>query len=296
MRILHISDTHLSGTHPVFQLNWRLFASRVQELQPDLVIHTGDAAISDPDRTEDIAFARAEMERLGLRYLIVPGNHDVGDNPVDADWLPRQPKACTEARRQAWINQFGPDFWVEDVDGIRFVGLNAQLFGTDLPAEEEQWEMLRTALRAGGRTVLVSHKPFYSQVDGSDLPLNALPVEASLEIERLCQEAGVLLHLTGHLHRHKVISRGGLTRVWGASTAFVCSHEKMSRRNGRMEVGMQSVVFGDGAPEVTFVPVLEAITMDIRSWLDPQSNGLRTILETPSPISVAPDAIAAAAQ
>lgn len=289
VRILHITDTHLSGTHPVFQFNWHLFAARVRALQPDLVIHTGDAAISDPDRVEDIAFARAEMDKLGVRYLIVPGNHDVGDNPVTADWLHRQPKHCTEERRQAWITHFGPDFWVEEIDGYRFVGLNAQLFGTGLVAEDAQWDMLREALKAGGQIVLVSHKPLYSQVDGSDLPLNSIPPDASREIEALCTETGVLVHLSGHLHRHKIIERAGFPRVWGASTAFVCSHEKMSRRNGRIEVGMQSVTLGTAAPEIAFVPVLEAINMDIRNWLDPDSAGLGAVLAAASPIAIAPE-------
>lgn len=290
MRIIHISDTHLSGTHPVFQLNWHLFAERIRALQPDLVIHTGDAAISDPDRADDIAFARREMDKLGLRYLIVPGNHDIGDNPVAADWLDHQPKPCTEDRRQGWISRFGPDFWFEEIGGHRFIGLNAQLFGTGLPAEAAQWDMMREALSAGGRIVLVTHKPLYSQVDGSDLPLTSIPPEASREIEALCAEAGVALHLSGHLHRHKIVDRQGIRRVWGASTAFVCSHEKMARRNGRMEVGMQSVTLGAGASEIAFLPVLEAINMDIRTWLDPQSGGMGALLSAASPIAIASEA------
>ncbi|MEO1306484.1 MAG: metallophosphoesterase [Pseudomonadota bacterium] len=290
MRILHISDTHLSGTHPVFYLNWRLFAARIRALQPDLVIHTGDAAISDPDRVDDIAFARAEMDKLGLRYVIVPGNHDIGDNPVPADWLHHEPKYCTDARRDAWISQFGPDFWVEDIAGYRFIGLNAQVFGTGLSAEDAQWDMLRQALKDGGQIVLLSHKPLYSQVDGSDLPLTSIPPEASQEIEALCADADVLLHLSGHLHRHKIIDRAGFHRVWGASTAFVCSHEKMARRNGRIEVGMQSITLGAGQPQIAFVPVLEAINMDIRTWLEPDSGGLGAILSSASPIAVASDA------
>ena len=141
-------------------------------------------------------------------------------------------------------------------------------------AEDAQWDMLREALKDGGQIVLVSHKPLYSQVDGSDLPLNSIPPEASREIEALSQEPGVRVRLSGHLHRHKIIERVGLPRVWGASTAFVCSHEKMSRRNGRIEVRMQPVTLGAAAPETAFVPVLEAINMDIRNWLDPESTGL----------------------
>ena len=288
MRILHITDTHLSGTHPVFQLNWRLFAQRVKELAPDLVIHTGDAAISDPDRPQDIAFARDEMERLGLRYLIVPGNHDVGDNPLKADWLPRQPKICTDERRVAWLESFGPDFWIEEIGGYRFLGLNAQLFGTGLDAETVQWTLLQDTLSTqGAPIVMVSHKPLYSQVDGSDLPLNAIPEDTSREIEAKAADGGVILHISGHLHRHKIVERAGFPRMWGASTAFVCSHDRMSRRNGRIEVGMQSVTLDGSSATLEFVPVLDAINMDIRNWLEPGSGGLKDLLAGPSPITVA---------
>ncbi|MEO1536188.1 MAG: metallophosphoesterase [Pseudomonadota bacterium] len=289
MRILHITDTHLSGTHPVFQLNWRCFAQRVKELAPDLVIHTGDAAISDPDRPQDVTFAREEMERLGLRYLIVPGNHDVGDNPLKADWLPRQPKICTDERRAAWLESFGPDFWLEEIGGYRFLGLNAQLFGTGLDAETAQWALVQDTLSTqGAPIVLVSHKPLYSQIDGSDLPLNAVPEVASREIEAKAADAGVILHISGHLHRHKIVERAGFPRMWGASTAFVCSHDRMSRRNGRIEVGIQSVTLDGTSVTLEFVPVLEAINMDIRNWLEPGSGGLKDLLERPSPILVAP--------
>ncbi len=287
MRILHITDTHLSGTHPVFQLNWRFFAQRVKELAPDLVIHTGDAAISDPDRPQDIAFARDEMERLGLRYLIVPGNHDVGDNPLKADWLPRQPKICTDERRVAWLESFGPDFWIEEIGGYRFLGLNAQLFGTGLDAETVQWTLLQDTLSTqGAPIVMVSHKPLYSQVDGSDLPLNAIPEDTSREIEAKAADGGVILHISGHLHRHKIVERAGFPRMWGASTAFVCSHDRMSRRNGRIEVGMQSVTLDGSSATLEFVPVLDAINMDIRNWLEPGSGGLKDLLAGPSPITV----------
>ena len=237
-----------------------------------------------PDRTDDIAFARAEMDDLGLPYLIVPGNHDVGDNPLQAEWLAKQPKPCTEARRAAWIEQFGPDFWSQTRGDWTFIGLNAQLFGTGMPAETEQWAMLEEAVRKPSRKVLVSHKPLYNQTDGCDLPLNAIPEADSLSLEAMLASSGVELFLSGHLHRHKVIERNFM-RVWGASTAFICSHQHMARRGGIMQVGIQEVTLGE-APAVTFLPALSAINMDIWTWLEPGSGGLGEILERPSRVIV----------
>lgn len=286
MKIAHITDTHLSGSHPIFHLNWTLVRDMVRAAAPDLVIHTGDAAISDPDRVEDLAFARAQMDALGTPYLIVPGNHDIGDNPVQADWIKKQPKPCDDARRAAWRDAFGPDFWVETRGDWRFVGLNAQLFGTGLAAEAEQWAMLEDALSQPGRTVLVAHKPLYSQLDGADLPLTSIPEADTRRIEALLAGADAPLMLSGHLHRHKIVERGGVMRVWGASTAFVCSHQHMARRGGALRIGYQMVTLGE-TPAVAFAPAPDAITMDIASWLEPGGEGLGGILSRPSPLAVA---------
>lgn len=291
MRIIHITDTHLSATHPMFLLNWRRMARAICDRAPDLVIHTGDAALSDPDRTDDIAFARSEMDALGLPYLIVPGNHDVGDNPVHADWLERQPKPCTDARRAAWEKVFGPDFYVRDHGFLTVLGINTQLFGTNLPAEAEQWALIARALASERPVLIAAHKPLYSQDDGADRALWSIPEGDSARLEAMMGNA--VAYLSGHLHRHKVVERGGVPRVWGASTAFVCSHQRFVRRGGQMQVGAVELTIDprtdhQQACTVTaaFFTDLGCLNHDIWTWLEPGSPGLGAIMAEPFPAAL----------
>ena len=86
--VLQVSDTHLSATHAYFTDNWQVFVDEVRALGPDLVINTGDFSFNGPAVVEDLAFSHAEAELLGVPYLAVPGNHDVGepgDNPTCAN-------------------------------------------------------------------------------------------------------------------------------------------------------------------------------------------------------------------
>ena len=71
------------------------------------------------------------MLSLGVRFRAVPGNHDVGDAGH-----PGQP--VTGERLARWRAYFGSDHWVEDVESIRLVGLDAMLFGSSHRDEAAQ--------------------------------------------------------------------------------------------------------------------------------------------------------------
>ena len=109
---------------------------------PDLVVHVGDLCLDATHHPEDLDFAREQLERLPAPWVSIPGNHDIGDNPGTGDPV----HALTPERLQRWRDVIGPDRWVHDVGGWRLVGLNAQLFGSALPDEHEQWDWLEQTL------------------------------------------------------------------------------------------------------------------------------------------------------
>jgi 3',5'-cyclic AMP phosphodiesterase CpdA len=79
MRIIQISDTHLSPGKPHFVDNWAPLAAWIGVERPDLIIHSGDVTVDGADVEEDLRYAAELMQGLGVRYRTVPGNHDVGD-------------------------------------------------------------------------------------------------------------------------------------------------------------------------------------------------------------------------
>ena len=57
MRIVQISDTHLSAVKAHFADNWAPLAEWIAAERPDLVIHTGDVTVDGADVEEDLRYA-----------------------------------------------------------------------------------------------------------------------------------------------------------------------------------------------------------------------------------------------
>ena len=83
MRIIQISDTHLSPGKAHFIDNWAPLARWIAEQRPDLVIHTGDVTVDGADVDADLEYAAGLLRALGVRFRAVTGNHDVGDAGSD---------------------------------------------------------------------------------------------------------------------------------------------------------------------------------------------------------------------
>jgi len=69
----------------------------------------------------------------------------------------------TAERRARFVDHWGPDWWGMDAADFRLIGLNAQLMGSGLALEEEQWDYLAAEAQAArGRPVaLFIHKPLF---------------------------------------------------------------------------------------------------------------------------------------
>src|SRR3954465_14590970 len=126
------------------------------------------AQISDPPLS---AAARALHDGLGLPVRYLPGNHDLGDSQD----CPGHPEATINAaRRNRYLEQFGPDWWSFDVPGWRVLGINAQLLGSDLSETVEQDDAIADAVSGVGdrRLALVLHKPLFDRsMDENELTI-----------------------------------------------------------------------------------------------------------------------------
>jgi 3',5'-cyclic AMP phosphodiesterase CpdA len=217
MRIVQISDTHLSPGKRQFAANWPPLAAWIAEQDPDLVIHTGDVTVDGADIDEDLQHAAELMRALGLRFRTVPGNHDVGD-----PGHPRQP--VTAERLGRWRTHFGPDRWVEDLAGVRLIGLNAMLFGTGDAEEAMQAAWLDAVMdRANGRQIAwFLHRPlFLNSPDEPDTGYWSVKPQPRGWLIKLARRHPVALIASGHLHRgHRFRYDGGLY-VWAPASAFL---------------------------------------------------------------------------
>lgn len=234
MRIVQISDTHLSHLGGVTNDNFSLLVDFVNEvLKPDLVVNSGDVIILSPDSAEDSECARVAHQRFDAPVRIIPGNHDVG-MPGEHPWMGI---STTSERVANFLDTFGTDRFVELPDPAwAIVGINSELLSSGLPEEADQWEWLeQVAEQVRGRSVMLFlHRPLWSPAPEFTEHQLALD-DGDRERLRRCF-AGSRLRVvgSGHLHRYLQEVHDGVMTVSAPSTAFVV-------REGSMQFGLNQL-------------------------------------------------------
>jgi len=217
MRIIQISDTHLSPGKAHFADNWPPLARWIAAQRPDLVIHTGDVTVDAADVEEDLRYAAELMRGLGVRFRAVPGNHDVGDAGHN-----HQP--VNDQRLQRWHTHFGPDRWVEDVEDSRLIGFDAMLLGSGEREEARQADWLDAVMNdaAGRRISWFLHRPlFLDSPDEADTGYWSVKPQPRARLLELARRYSVGLVASGHLHRAHDFLNDGTRYIWAPATAFL---------------------------------------------------------------------------
>lgn len=236
-RIVQISDNHLSARHGYSRSNWEATVAHIRAVSPELVISTGDMVIDDPDEADTRAFARHLFDLLPCPWLVVPGNHDVGDGPP----TPWQDQPVTVQRVEAFIETWGMDRFVHDIEGWRLIGINGLLLGSGLDAlERQQDEWLEDALGGAGdrRLAIFAHKPFFIGEPHEPDTIMNVPIAARTRVLAQLQRHGVELIATGHLHDARVRHTGGTTHVWCPTTGFLLMEQDTDPFGGIPQVGL----------------------------------------------------------
>lgn len=221
MKIVQITDTHLTHRDGVTRDNFDRIVKHVNDdLRPDLIVHTGDIVVVDPDSTADRQRAHELMGRFTAPVRVVPGNHDVGE-PGEHPW---KGIGVTDERVAEFEQVWGPGHWRHDSEGWTVLGLNSELFGSGLERETGQWQWLEQTIAdmpTDQPVLMFLHKPIWPATDApTDHALDIGDVPRARLLDLLARVAlkGVG---SGHLHRYRRTARDGVAEVWGPSTAFV---------------------------------------------------------------------------
>ena len=252
MRVIQISDTHLSPGKTHFLDNWPPLARWIAEQQPDLVIHTGDVTVDGAGVEEDLRHAAGLMRELEVPFRAVPGNHDVGNpgdrhQPVDAERLGR------------WRSHFGADRWIEDVENWRLIGFDAMLIGSGEPEETAQDDWLRTVMaEAGDRHIAwFLHRPlFLDSPDEGDTGYWSVKPQPRLRLIELVRRNSVGLVASGHLHKAHHFRRDGTRYIWAPASAFLVGPKIVAEPPpGENSLGAVIYEIDGGSLEADIVPI-----------------------------------------
>lgn len=239
-RVLVVSDTHWPADGSFQQ--WSVFARWLDTAPVDLVVHAGDATVDGARQPEQLPGAAAALADLPVRWAAVPGNHDVGDSSGSGD------PPVTGERRQPWLDAFGDDHWMVPLGSWAVVGLDSQLLGSGLAAEEDQWAWLAGA--AGGlppdtQVAVVTHKPVHAPTgERQAKPNRFVPADTLQRLEESLAGRPLRLVLTGHVHQARELADGPTRHVWVPS-AWAFLPEAIQATVGEKRCGAVLADLGD---------------------------------------------------
>lgn len=220
--VAHVSDTHLGARCTDFEGNFQALVQELGRTRPDLVVNTGDLTIDGAHDEHDHRRAHELHQTLQPTWRVLPGNHDLGDNPPAANQSVTRP--VTPERLARYRGVWGADWWAQNAGEFRLIGINAQLLGADGLDEAAQWDWLANELKESGDRplALFLHKPLFLR-DPDDEPVTHRFVPLAPRRRLLAMTAKTRLRLvaSGHVHQHRFLQMGEVLHAWGPSSAYI---------------------------------------------------------------------------
>ena len=269
--LTQISDPHLARRLPTLTENFHRVSEYIDATRPDLVIDSGDLAFAiGPDHPDDLEFAKALHNALPVEYRVIPGNHDIGDNPTNAGPPPSQ--LVSEASQQAFRSVFGEDRWRFEAAGWCFIGLNSLIMNTGIPSEYEQEEWLQSQLSgANGKPIaLFLHKPLFLMTpddpEESGTAIRYVPQPVRSRLVEMLGALDVRLIASGHVHQRRDFTFGHTRHVWSPSAGFIIP-DRMQPVIGAKECGLVEYRFQPDSFEVRHVRAPGQTDVDLDSLI-----------------------------
>jgi 3',5'-cyclic AMP phosphodiesterase CpdA len=244
MKLVLVSDTHLTPRTAAFGDNWAVVRAWIEAIAPDLVVNLGDITADGAHDPRELEAARTAFDGLRRAVRFLPGNHDIGDNPIEPGAPNDHP---LDLQRLAdYRRLFGPDRWSLVAGTWQIVGLNAQLFATGTDEEEEQFVWLEEQLRdRRGPLGVMLHKPLFRHgPSDTEAHVRYVPAVARRRLLASLAPRDLRFVASGHVHQARRLHVDRVEHVWAPSTAY-CMPDAMQERIGEKMVGVLTLEVTD---------------------------------------------------
>ena len=227
--LVHLSDLHFGRVdHAII----KPLIQAINDVKPDVVAVSGD--LTQRARVREFKAARAFLDALPLRQIVVPGNHDIPLHNI----LFRFVRPLDKYRR--YITHDLQPFSADDEIAVFGVNTARSLTIKGGRINEEQVAWLREKLCALGPEVIkivVTHHPF-DVPEGYEKRDLVGRAEMAMELLAGC---GADVFLAGHLHVSHTGDTAKRYRVGGRSALVVQAGTAASTR-GRGEANSFNVI------------------------------------------------------
>lgn len=211
---------YLSGQRKMVDYSQALFDEMVtkikDEIKPDLVLITGDLTKDGEQLSHTYVVSKLdELRGVGIQTLVIPGNHDRGDNedavsydgatttPADVatdDWFATQYANYgygSSSKRETSTLTYA----CEPIEGLVVMGIDS---GTDgkLSSTTLEWIVGKAsaAQESGKRVIAMMHHPLIPHVTNAESLVPTYVISDYDNIRKALIDAGVKVVFTGHFH------------------------------------------------------------------------------------------------
>ncbi len=239
--------TYLNGQRKMVDNSKLLFddmITRIKEnINPELVLISGDLTKDGEQVSHEYVTSKLdELRAIGIKTLVIPGNHDRGSNSDAVYYDGESTTAATVATNEWFATQYANygygvsseregttlTYACEPITGLVVIGIDS---GTDGNVSETtlNWVVEKaTAARASGKKVIaMMHHPLIPHFTGVDNFVTTAVVGNYQTVRNALADAGIRVVFTGHFHTSDIAKdwNADLTReIYDVNTGSLISY------------------------------------------------------------------------
>lgn len=239
--------TYLNGQRKLVDYSQRLFDDMIvrikRDLRPGLVLISGDLTKDGEQVSHEYVTSKLdELRAIGIKTLVIPGNHDRGSNSDAVYYDGESTTAATVATNEWLATQYANygygvsseregttlTYACEPITGLVVIGIDS---GTDGNVSETtlDWVVEKaTAARASGKKVIaMMHHPLMPHFAGVDNFVSTAVVGNYETVRNTLADAGIRVVFTGHFHTSDIAKdwNADMTReIYDVNTGSLISY------------------------------------------------------------------------
>lgn len=239
--------TYLNGQRKLVDYSQRLFDDMIvrikRDLRPGLVLISGDLTKDGEQVSHEYVTSKLdELRAIGIKTLVIPGNHDRGSNSDAVYYDGESTTAATVATNEWFATQYANygygvsseregttlTYACEPITGLVVIGIDS---GTDGNVSETtlNWVVEKaTAARASGKKVIaMMHHPLMPHFTGVDNFVSTAVVGNYETVRNTLADAGIRVVFTGHFHTSDIAKdwNADMTReIYDVNTGSLISY------------------------------------------------------------------------
>ena len=239
--------TYLNGQRKLVDYSQRLFDDMIvrikRDLRPGLVLISGDLTKDGEQVSHEYVTSKLdELRAIGIKTLVIPGNHDRGSNSDAVYYDGESTTAATVATNEWFATQYANygygvsseregttlTYACEPITGLVVIGIDS---GTDGNVSETtlDWVVEKaTAARASGKKVIaMMHHPLIPHFTGVDNFVSTAVVGNYETVRNTLADAGIRVVFTGHFHTSDIAKdwNADMTReIYDVNTGSLISY------------------------------------------------------------------------